>query len=588
VNLSDRTYGNEEHLPRVPVPALADTGRRFLEWSAPLLTDEQRAETEAAVASFLAPDSQAHRWQAELERYDARPEVPSWLEDFWAYRYLGRRDRIALNANYFFLFGDSDQDQIHRAAALVAATVDYKLRLDDEQIPPAVQRGRPLSMAQHRFLFSTTRIPCAVQDTVRAPYSDEHPGPATARHIVVFYRDTPFRLDVVAEDGRPHDREAIAAALRTIMKTGTFLDDPSTSVGHLTTMARAEWAAARESLLAVDGNAEALDEIETALFALCLEDLVPDGTKQACDQLLHGDSGNRWFDKSFSLIVFGDGTSGINVEHCGLDGTTILAFLDTLLGQEPTERPAAAGQPSVSPIEFTLTDELRATIRAAGESFAAFAEATATETVSFSDIGADTAKKLGMSPDAFVQMAYQLAHRRAKGLTGATYESIATRQFRHGRTEAMRVVTPEVLAFVSTMEDPDADRETRREAFRTAAAKHVARAKECQAGEAPEQHLWELDLIAKRGGATESHPLYRSPGWLVTRDDYLSTSSAPSVNVEFFGFGSTSPQCIGIAYVLLADRLNIYLSTPAHVADQMHTYAEELGTALRELVELLS
>ena len=59
-----------------------------------------------------------------------------------------------------------------------------------------------------------------------------------------------------------------------------------------------------------------------------------------------------------------------------------------------------------------------------------------------------------MSPDAFVQMAYQLAHRRAKGLTGATYESIATRQYRHGRTEAMRVVTPEVLTFVSTMEDP--------------------------------------------------------------------------------------------------------------------------------------
>ena len=589
MNLSPRTFGNEEHLPRVPVPTLPDTCRRFLEWAAPLLTDAQLAETEAAVAAFLAADSPAHEWQAALERFDARPDVPSWLEDFWAYRYLGRRDRIALNANYFFLFGDSDQDQVGRAAGLVAATVDYKLRLDDEAIPPAVQRGRPLSMAQHRFLFSTTRIPGAVQDSVRAPYSAEHPGPATARHIVVFYRDTPFRLDVLAPDGRPYDREDLAAALRTIMKTGTFLDDPMSAVGHLTTMARADWAAARASLLAAgDGNAAALEEIESALFCLCLEDRSPADDKQACDQLLHGDSGNRWFDKSFSLIVFGDGTAGINVEHCGLDGTTILSFLDTLLGEEPGTRQVAQGTPPVTPVEFTLDDALRERTRAAAGSFAEFAAATATQTLSFADFGADTAKGLGMSPDAFVQMAYQLAHRRAKGMTGATYESIATRQYRHGRTEAMRVVTPEVLDFVSTMDDPASDPATRRAAFHAAAAKHVARAKECQAGAAPEQHLWELDLIARRGGATGSLDLYRSPGWLVMRDDYLSTSSAPSANIEYFGFGSTSPQCIGIAYVLLADRLNIYLSTPQHVAGQMHTFARELTRALGELRDLLS
>ncbi|MGP3998582.1 choline/carnitine O-acyltransferase [Streptomyces sp. 8N706] len=50
----------------------------------------------------------------------------------------------------------------------------------------------------------------------------------------------------------------------------------------------------------------------------------------------------------------------------------------------------------------------------------------------------------------------QLAYQRAKGHLGATYESIATRQFRHGRTEAMRVVTPEMRDFVAGMTDPDA------------------------------------------------------------------------------------------------------------------------------------
>jgi carnitine O-acetyltransferase len=176
----------------------------------------------------------------------------------------------------------------------------------------------------------------------------------------------------------------------------------------------------------------------------------------------------------------------------------------------------------------------------------------------------------------------------SKGMTGATYESIATRQYRHGRTEAMRVITPEVLTFVSTMDEPAADRAARRAAFEAAAAAHVARAKQCQAGDAPEQHLWELQLLAQRTGIAEPTALYESPGWLVMRDDYLSTSSAPSKNIQFFGFGSTSPQCIGVAYVLLPDRLNLYLSTPAHVAEQMHDFARELTAAMAELQALLA
>jgi carnitine O-acetyltransferase len=586
---STRTFGNDDRLPRVPVPTLDDSCRRFLEWCAPLLTAAELAETEAAVAEFLAPGSPAHELQAELERYDARPEVGSWLDTFWPYRYLGRRDRIALNANFFFLFRAVPLGQVERAVELITASVVYKLRLDDELIPPIIQRGQPLSMAQNKFLFGTTRIPGEVQDTVRAPYGEAQPGPSPARHIVVFFRDTMFRLDVLTPDGRPYDRDELAGALRSIMKSDSLQDVPEEAVGHFTTMARASWAANRQAILAVDpGNAAALDTVETALFCLCLEDGTPRDTHEACDLLLHGDSGNRWFDKAVSLIVFADGTAGINVEHCELDGTTILAFVDTVLSGAPTTRPVAGEAPAVELVEFVLDDALRAEARDAAASFAAYGEATATALLSFEHFGADRAKQLGMSPDAFAQLSYQLAHRRAKGLTGATYESIATRQYRNGRTEAMRVVTPEILRFVSTMDDPAADPATRREAFRAAAAKHVARAKECQAGQAPEQHLWELQLIQKRRGGTDVPALYRSPGWLTMRDDYLSTSSAPSVNIQYFGFGATSPQCIGVAYVLLPDRLNIYLSTPKHVAAEMHRFARELTAAVSELQELLA
>jgi carnitine O-acetyltransferase len=72
------------------------------------------------------------------------------------------------------------------------------------------------------------------------------------------------------------------------------------------------------------------------------------------------------------------------------------------------------------------------------------------------------------------------------------------------------------------------------------------------------------------------------------RDDYLSTSSAPSHNIQYFGFGSTSAQCIGVAYVLLPDRWNIYLSTPRQVAGDMFRFAGELTRAVKELQDLLA
>ncbi|MGX1810309.1 choline/carnitine O-acyltransferase [Nocardia sp. NPDC055321] len=599
--MSERTFAHDDQLPRVPLPTLEESCTRFLHWSAPLLTGDEYAATAAAVEDLLRPDSPARTLHADLERFDAEPGVGSWLDEFWPSRYLGRRDRIALNANFFFLFHDdtalaasTSADQAERASALITAAVDYKLRLDAEEIPPVTQRGQRLNMAQNKFLFSETRIPGEPQDTVRVPYTDDWPGHSQARHIVVFYRGNMFRMDALGPAGVPHTPEDLTAGLQAVMKAGARRAAVNASAGHLTTLARVEWAPVRAELLSA--NAAAFETIETALFCVCLEDFAPRDTLHACDQLLHGDSGNRWFDKAVSFVVFADGQTGINVEHCGLDGTTILSFVDTLL-QDPVgthaERSGAQAQglPAIEPIEFELEAQHRAVIASAAAAFAQFAADTATSTVSF-DFGTSYVKTLGISPDAFAQLSYQLAHRRSKGLTGATYESIATRQYRDGRTEAMRVVTTEILDFVAAMQDPAADAETKLAAARAAAAAHVQRAQECQRGEAPEQHLWELQLRQRRSGerlgATEPMAFFDSPGWRISRDDYLSTSSAPSVNIQYFGFGSTSPTCIGIAYVLLPDHWNLYLATPKSVAHEMHEFAAQLRIAADELAALLT
>jgi carnitine O-acetyltransferase len=144
-----------------------------------------------------------------------------------------------------------------------------------------------------------------------------------------------------------------------------------------------------------------------------------------------------------------------------------------------------------------------------------------------------------------------------------------------------------MVRWVATMEDPGATHE-RITAFRAAAAAHTERVRQCRSGEAPEQHLWELQLLRQRLASSSlgELPVFESPGWLTMRDDDLSTSSVSSPAIDYFGFGPTSDHCIGLAYQLLPDQLRIHVS--AHLTVDLATYAARLGEVLTEMEALLA
>lgn len=62
-------------------------------------------------------------------------------------------------------------------------------------------------------------------------------------------------------------------------------------------------------------------------------------------------------------------------------------------------------------------------------------------------------KKCQVSPDAFIQMALQLAYYRNAGRFSLTYEASMTRLFREGRTETVRPCTIESAEFVKAMQN---------------------------------------------------------------------------------------------------------------------------------------
>ena len=424
----------------------------------------------------------------------------------------------------------------------------YKRQLDAEEHPAARRAARRSRCRWSRTssCSPTTRIPGAVQDTVRAPYTDELAG-AVDRAA---HRRVPPGQRVPAGRARPGRRAARARRPRRRAagghEAGGSPRRPTTPSGHLTTKARAEWAADRQApARAGPGQRRRRSTtIETALFCVCLEDAVPrDDLGRPATSCCTATARNRWFDKAVSFVVFADGTAGINVEHCGLDGTTILGFVDAAARRRRPRSTlrvagaAAQGVPAPRRSSFVLDDALRDDVReAAGVVRRLRRGHRHHRRCPFADFGADRAKAAAASrrtPSSRWPTSWPTGGRRAS--TGATYESIATRQYRHGRTEAMRVVTPEVLRFVDR--DGRPGRRRRRRAGRRSGPRPrrtCARAKECQAGRGARAAPVGAAADPAAGAAPSSASPSRwrctdSPGWLIMRDDYLSTSSAPSV-----------------------------------------------------------
>ena len=89
----------------------------------------------------------------------------------------------------------------------------------------------------------------------------------------------------------------------------------SNPIGALTTLDRDTWADVRAELVGNSVNAASLEQVDSALFAVCLEDQAPATLHDVSRCMLHGNGRNRWFDKSFQLIVTRNGRCAVNFEH---------------------------------------------------------------------------------------------------------------------------------------------------------------------------------------------------------------------------------------------------------------------------------
>lgn len=385
-------------------------------------------------------------------------------------------------------------------------------------------------MYQYSRLFGTARVPtpngCRIAQ-------NHH-----AKHIVVLCKGQFYWFDMLddASDLIMTEKD-LALNLQVIVDDAEetpIQEAAKGALGVLSTENRKVWAGLRDVLTRDpnSNNAECLSIVDSALFILCIDYTEPQTDAELCGNMLCGTSEvvrgvqigtctNRWYDK-LQIIVCKNGSAGINFEHTGVDGHTVLrmasdVYTDTILrfaksinGQAPSlwastspdpakRDPDSFGDVSTTPhkLEWDMYPELGTALRFAETRLADLIQQNEFQTLEFTAYGKNFITSMGFSPDAYIQMAFQAAYYGLYGRVENTYEPAMTKFFLHGRTEAIRSTTVESTSFVQSFWAEQAA-EIKIAALRKATVKHTALTKECAKALGQDRHLYALYCVWQR------------------------------------------------------------------------------------------
>ncbi|CCK72532.1 carnitine O-acetyltransferase YAT1 KNAG_0K01690 [Huiozyma naganishii CBS 8797] len=629
-------------LKRLPVPALQDTLNRYLDRVEPLQDQRQNKRTRDAV---FCPENMENLTvlHEKLLEYDKQLAVEqpksSYIEQFWYDAYLLYDASVVLNVNPFFQLQDDptlkdtalSEDgpygihtvQIKRTAKLVTSMLKFIQQIRRRTLKPDVLRGGvPLSMDQYDKLFGSSRIPPGPGEQSCHLQSDP-----TSHHVMVMYKSQFYWFDVLDVHNRPiftTPAELEYNLYSILMDGNTDQDVHRLPFGVFTTESRRIWSNIRDYVAQSEDktNWKNVKLIDSALFVICLDDVAFDDTPQGQQELatsmlcgtskvqldfksaampLNIQSGtclNRWYDK-LQLIVTMNGKAGINFEHTGIDGHTVLRlatdiYTDSILsfargvtdnvpdifdpnglrassasGSPP---PGRESSPSAKANLITIPRKLEWKIDPFLLSSLHFAETKISDLISqyelvsldFEKFGASHIKSsFKCSPDAFTQQIFQVAYYALYGKFETVYEPAMTKVYQNGRTEAIRSVTVPSKKFVKSIFDRRATDEDRKQFLQDSCKEHSRITRECSMGQGQDRHLYALYSIWNQWyrDAMPLPPLFKDRSWQLMATNVLSTSNCGNPCLRSFGFGPVTPNGFGIGYIIRNNSISIVVSS---------------------------
>ncbi|TFA97421.1 Carnitine O-acetyltransferase [Trichoderma ghanense] len=571
----------QDSLPRLPVPTLEETAKRYLKSLHPIISASELEHSKAAVSEFIKPGGVGSKLQQKLIERSKDPKIKNWMYDWWNdAAYLSYRDPVVPYVSYFYSHRDDPKrrNPAKRAAAITSSVLEFKKLVDSGTLEPEYMKGLPICMDSYKWMFNASRVAARPAD-----YPVKF-SPAENKHFVAIRKNQFFKV--------PH--EVAGKQLNTSELEQQFnriyqVAERVSPVGALTSENRDIWADARELLVSASPkNKEALEVIESASFVVCLDDASPVTLEERAHQYWHGDGANRWYDKPLQFIINDNGTSGFMGEHSMMDGTPThrlndyindLIFGNKIDFSDPSIR---SNLPDPQPIKFDITPKIQSEIDRAVADFNSVIGKHQLAVQAYQGYGKGLIKKFKCSPDAYVQMIIQLAYAKMYGKNRPTYESAATRRFQQGRTETCRSVSDESVAWCKSMADPSIDDKTKIDLFRKAIAAHIEYITAASDGKGVDRHLFGLKKLLEPG--QELPAIYKDPAYTYSSSWYLSTSQLSSEFFNGYGWSQVIDDGFGIAYMINENSINFNVVSKGLGSDRMSYYLNEAAGEMRDLL----
>jgi len=292
------------------------------------------------------------------------------------------------------------------------------------------------------------------------------------------------------------------------------------------------------------------------------------------------------------------------MEHSAFDGHTTTRYAEdmfnhsvrtrcdspsnfSLFNTSNTQRTSA---PPVHKLEFRIPNDIREEIDRVTVEFNQLAGRCHHAIVHFVPFGKRFIIQQKLSPDAFIQLSYHLTYYRLTGAIGSAYESAMTKQFYHGRTECMRSLSSDIVAFLKMVSDPSSSALDQIKAMKTALNTHGHLVNAAKKGEGVDRHLWGLCQLAKqqqqRVAGYTMPEIYQDIAWTRMRYDIMSTSNCGGYALQSFGFGPVVPDGFGIGYIIKDKCMHFHITN--YDADKSNKYANLLEESLLYLAQLVT
>ncbi|CAK9826557.1 Carnitine O-palmitoyltransferase 1, liver isoform [Anthophora retusa] len=564
-------YSFQGSLPRLPLPSVENTMKRYLRSVRPLLDDENYARMETLANEFQKGIGVKLQRYLILKSWWATNYVSDWWEE---YVYLRGRSPIMVNSNFYGIDAirmHPTKVQAARAASFIYSCLQFRRLIERQELEPILIQGLvPLCSWQYERMFNTTRIPGRETDKI-VHYQD-------SKHIVVYHKGKYFKVLIYYKNRILQPCE-IEIQMQQILNDTSEPSKGEEKLAALTAGERPAWAKAREEFFAKSVNKVSLDLIEKAAFVVALDDepyiydpADPDKLDQYGRILLHGKGYDRWFDKSFTLCIGSNGRTGFNAEHSWADAPIMGCLWEFLIANEVemgyNEDGTNKGDPEFTPpaptrLQWDFNSKCIKAIEESHQVAWNLLNDLELRIYEHDAYGKGFMKVNSMSPDAYVQLALQLAYYRDANKFSLTYEASMTRLFREGRTETVRSCTIESTAWVKAMEDPEATIDLKYQLLVAAAKQHQKGYQDAMCGKGIDRHLFCLYVVSKY--LEVDSPFLKE---VLSEPWKLSTSQTPHgqtplINLKKHpncisaggGFGPVADDGYGVSYIIAGEDL---------------------------------